>query len=151
MRCPWWAQVTAFFLACVCSVSSPQADTCGFNPPYVDRLLHSISIYSSNLSCVSSSIPSVLLICSHSCFFDSSLPFFHNTYFSYPLPTSFLYGFTFLMKSLFLFSSFVSPEHISFCCTCHPLYSEIFEIFSYRSIVTVSLQDVLLTSYIPLL
>lgn len=66
--------------------------------------------------------------------------------FSCPLPTSFLYSLTFLMKS---FLPFVSPEHISYRCTCHPLRSRIFEIFSYRSIATVSLQDVLLTSHIP--
>ncbi len=77
--------VPAFFLACVGSVavSSPQADTCGFNP-YVcvcDPFTLSASISPPITSLVSLHPPHQPCLCSHSCFFDSSLPFFHNTYF----------------------------------------------------------------------
>lgn len=116
-----------------------------------DSFTLSASLSRSKPSLLSLHLSRQLCLCSHSCSSDSSLLFFHNSYFSYPLPTSFLYGFTFLMKSFLPFSLFVSPEHISYCCTCHPLHSEIFEVFSYRSIAAVSLQDVLPTSHIPLL
>lgn len=137
----------------VCSVvvSSPQAGTFGFNPPYTDRLLHSICISFSprNLSCISSSIPSVQTLVSFLLVWQQSSVFF-TTYISY-IPCQHLFCIvSHLCWSFFLFSpTFVSPEHISYFSSCHPFYSEIFETCSCRSIATVSLQDVVLTSYIP--
>lgn len=67
-------------------------------------------------------------------------------HFSYPLPTSFLHRFTFFPFFFFLAvpfpCRFLSPEHISGLCTCHPVYLEIFEQYSYREAASVSLQDV---------
>lgn len=39
---PWWVQVTSGFL-CMCAVWSPQAVTCGFNPPAPSLNLRSFS------------------------------------------------------------------------------------------------------------
>lgn len=73
------------FLACVCSVvvSSPQADTCGFNPLYTNKLLHSIFISFSpqKIFLMSPHLSHQTCFCSRFCLFDSSLPFFHDMYF----------------------------------------------------------------------
>ena len=135
----------------VLAVSSPQADTCGFNPPYADgRLFRSICVSVSPRapSLVSPHLSHQPRLCAHSCFFDSSLPFSRNPYFLFMSPANIFP----IQSHLFdeVLSSFcLPPEHIRYRCTCHPLLGRIFEIFSYRSIATVSLQDASLTSHIP--
>lgn len=157
MRCPRWVQVTSLLLAYVRSVavSSPQADTCGFNPLYADRLLHSIceSFPPKALSCLFiypisptfAPIPTSLTAVSpsfriHISFSWSHIPCQHLFYMVLPF-----------LRSLFLAPSLLPPLSFLNTSACHPLHSEIFEICSYRSITTVSLQDALLTPHIPLL
>lgn len=82
---------------------------------------------------------------------DSHLPFFHNTSFPFTFLISFanIFSASFhLFFPIFFFLAvpfpcrFLSPEHISGLCTCHPVYLEIFERYSYREAASVSLQDV---------
>lgn len=86
---------------------------------------------------------------SHFCLFDSSLPFFSQHIFLISLANIFFALCPIFAGLSLFFPQFVPPEHISYFSTCHPFYCRIFETCSYRSIATVSLQDVALTSYIP--
>lgn len=86
-------RVRVIFLACVrgVAVSSPQADTCGFNPPYADgRLFYTICVSVSPRapSLVSPHLSHQPCLCPHSCSFDSSLPFSHNPYFLFMSPAN---------------------------------------------------------------
>ena len=106
------------FLACVRSiaVSSPQADTCGFNPPYTERLLHYICISffpPKPLSCVSSSKSQRSSLWSHFWFLWQQSSFLSQNAFPFHIshiPCQHLY----YIVSPFCFPPhFISPEHIS--------------------------------------
>lgn len=152
------------FLACVRSaaVSSPQADTCGFNQLYMDPLLHSASASfppPQSPACVSSFIPSVssvllfLLLWQPPSFLSQYIVSFYISH----ILCQHLFCIVSPFFPIFFFLAvpfpcrFLSPEHISGLCTCHPVYLEIFERYSYREAASVSLQDVWFTSHIPLL
>lgn len=141
LRCPHLRQTHVVLIHCIRTDSFTLSAS--LSPP-------------KNLSSVSSSIPSVRLLSPYLCLWQqpsflspcvfpfciSHVPCQHLFYIVSP-------SFVFFFPS---FSPhFVSPEHTSSCYTCHPFNSEMFELFSYRSITTVSLQDVLLPSHIPLL
>lgn len=120
------------FLACVRSaaVSSPQADTCGFNQLYMDPLLHSASASfppPQSPACVSSFIPSVssvllfLLLWQPPSFLSQYIVSFYISH----ILCQHLFCIVSPFFPIFFFLAvpfpcrFLSPEHISGLCTCH--------------------------------